>query len=169
MSDDSIDKLHAYGIELAKQTAQFSTCLSSHYGSIILNPVTKYIVASGRNGAPRGKDHCNEIGYCLKRECGYTHHDTNIEQQNGFMFCVCVHSEINALLQAGKEAYGCYLYLWGERNGAPIIPTPCFQCTKAIINAGIEKVIIKPREKYIEIDPSILYDKYVTDIISNKK
>jgi len=161
-----LDKLHSYGIELAKQTAQFSTCLSSKYGAVIIDPKTKYMIASGRNGAPRNKEHCNDIGYCLKRELGYDHFGSNVKEWQGMQYCRCSHAEINALIQAGKDAYGCIMYLYGERNGHPIIPKPCFQCTKALINAGVEKVIIRPNVDYIEINTSVLYDKYITEIIN---
>lgn len=158
---------HAYGIARAKASAQFSTCLSSHYGAEIIDPVSKRSVASGFNGAPRGKDHCTDKGYCFKRDVlGYNHFQEDVADWAGLIYCCCNHDTTNAIISAGERAWGCYMYLWGERaNGVKIIPKPCFACTKIILNAGIEKLIIEGSPgNYIEINPSALYDEYIKEM-----
>jgi len=67
---------------------------------------------------------------------------------------------MNALLQAGKLARGCTLYLAGfdvESNEITRI-WPCFLCSKMIINSGIANVIMRTgSEGYMEMDPMVLY------------
>jgi dCMP deaminase len=67
---------------------------------------------------------------------------------------------MNALLQAGKLARGCTLYLAGfdvETDGITQI-WPCFLCSKMIINSGISIVIMRTdKDSYREMDPMVLY------------
>jgi dCMP deaminase len=158
---------HSYGIECAKDAASFSTCLSSHYGSAIINPVTKYLISSGRNGAPRGMDHCSDRGFCIKRELGYDHFVEDMREWAGMSYCICSHDLQNALIQAGERAYNCIAYLWGERNGEPIIPIPCFTCTKLAINAGISLFVMKQNDTFIELNPVDVYKNY-ENVLLNK-
>jgi dCMP deaminase len=67
---------------------------------------------------------------------------------------------MNALLQAGKHARGCTLYLSGfdvETDGITQI-WPCFLCSKMIVNSGIKNVIMRTSaDTYKEMDPMVLY------------
>jgi dCMP deaminase len=67
---------------------------------------------------------------------------------------------MNALLQAGKNARGCTLYLAGfdvETDDLTQI-WPCFLCSKMIVNSGITNVILRTtRDTYKEMDPMVLY------------
>jgi len=158
---------HAYGIRRAKGTAASSTCISSHYGAEIIDPVTKRPVGSGFNGVPRGMEHCNDKKWCFKQELGFTHFQEGVGQWAGLSYCLCTHAEVNAIAQAGDRAWGCWMYLWGERaNGVRILPQPCFTCTKMIINAGITDVIVESTPGiYIKINPIALYHKYVKEMV----
>jgi len=162
-----MNRLYLYGIEQAKLTASFSTCLSTHYGAVIIDPDTGFIT-TGRNGSPRGMEHCTDRGWCIKRELGYDHFQQDMKEWIGMdSYCTCSHAEQNALIQAGTRAKDCIMFLYGERNDAPIIPSPCFTCIKLIINAGIKSIIIRPNIEYIEIDPIKLYKHYET-VLMNK-
>jgi dCMP deaminase len=69
---------------------------------------------------------------------------------------------MNALLQAGKLARGCTLYLAGyEVETAALTQIwPCFLCSKMIVNAGVRNVIMRTGETtYEEMDPIVLYQK----------
>jgi dCMP deaminase len=149
--------------------SKYSTCLSTHYGDSLMDPLTGFIIATGHNGAPRGKEHCTDIGWCLKREIGYDHFQKSVSDWVGMEHCRCLHSEISSIGQAGQRAYGSVMFLYGERNGTPIVPQPCFSCVKLIINAGIKEVIIRPKTKFISIDPSKLYDSYVEELYAQMK
>jgi dCMP deaminase len=67
---------------------------------------------------------------------------------------------MNALLQAGKLARGCTLYLAGFEVTTDEVTQiwPCFLCSKMIVNSGIGNVIMRTsRESYREMDPMVLY------------
>jgi len=146
-------------ISVARACADQSTCISSRYGAVIVDPTTRTILATGYNGSPRGIDHCSDSGECFKRKFGFTH-------GNGWDFCVCSHAEQNALIQAGSKSWGCDLYLYGYRvtNDQEINPKPCFLCTKLIINAGIKRVVTN----YMVLDPYELFYGYVSSMSTSK-
>jgi dCMP deaminase len=48
---------------MAQMLAKRSTCLDKQVGCIITNDKNE-IIASGYNGAPRGEQHCTDLGYC---------------------------------------------------------------------------------------------------------
>jgi dCMP deaminase len=150
---------HQYFIDLAQTCAKQSSCLRRHYGCVIINK-NGYIVSTGYNGSPRGKDHCTKIGWCLRNEL-------NIPAGSNYEKCCSIHDLQNALIQAGKEAEGCISYLYGYdvTTSHPIIPYPCFLCTKMAINAGLLKAIMKVNNTFVEIDFNELYDKYLKEII----
>lgn len=67
---------------------------------------------------------------------------------------------MNALLQAGKLARGCSLYLAGYDVETEDLTRiwPCFLCSKMIVNSGIKNVIMRTgTEEYHEMDPMALY------------
>ncbi len=102
-----------YFMNLARQAATRSTCPRKHVGAVIVR--AKAILSTGYNGSLRGAPHCTDVG-CLM-EGGH---------------CVrTVHAEANALVQAAR--HGILL------EGAEIYVTasPCFNCFKLIVNAGI--------------------------------
>ena len=51
------DKVNYY-LDIADTVSERSTCLRLHYGAIIVQ--ADEIVATGYNGAPRGRKNCNE-------------------------------------------------------------------------------------------------------------
>jgi len=69
---------------------------------------------------------------------------------------------MNALLQAGKQARGCTLYLAGFEVDTDELTQiwPCFLCSKMIVNTGIRNVIMRTGPAtYEEMDPIVLYQK----------
>lgn len=71
-----------------------------------------------------------------------------------------MHAEMNAMIQAGKLARGCTLYLAGfeVETGDLTRIWPCFLCSKMIVNSGITKVIMRTGEaEFREMDPMVLY------------
>ena len=118
--------LDEYFAEMTKVVASRSTCIipGRQYGAIVVK--NKQVISTGYNGAPRGMKDCLELGYCPKRAKG---------GESGKMMeeCIAVHAEMNALLQAGRQAEGATLYV----NGFP-----CKLCARMIINAGIKRVVV---------------------------
>ena len=67
---------------------------------------------------------------------------------------------MNALIQAGKMARGCTLYLAGfeVETGDITRIWPCFLCSKMIVNSGIINIIMRTGDtEYREMDPMVLY------------
>jgi len=114
-----------YFARITEDVATRSTCIKKdrQFGAIVVNS-DREIVASGYNGNVRGAEHCEKIG-CIKDELG-------IESGMGHGVCTAVHAEMNALLQAGKNARGGTIYVNGY---------PCKICARLIANAGINRVV----------------------------
>lgn len=116
----SIDE---YFLQMAELVAQRSTCDRKHVGAVIA--YNKRTVATGYNGSPAGMPHCDDVGHELR-------------VINGRESCVrTLHAESNAIDYAGTDAKDSTLYCTA---------TPCYECAKRIVNAGIVRVVI--REMY---------------------
>ncbi len=114
-----------YFMSIAEAVALRSTCLRRKVGAVIVRE--RHIVSTGYNGAPRGVPHCSDVG-CLRQE-------RNIPSGERHEICRGSHAEINAIVQAaavGSSTRGAELYCTTE---------PCSFCTKAIINAGILRIV----------------------------
>ena len=53
-----------YYLDIAETVLERSTCLRRQYGAIIVR--NDEIVATGYNGAPRGRNNCSDLGYCVR-------------------------------------------------------------------------------------------------------
>lgn len=56
--------------------------------------------------------------------------------------CSCAHAEANALVNASKtnsKTYGAYMFAW--------CGVPCIECSKLIVNAGIQKIFCLKSEE----------------------
>lgn len=139
-----IDKINYY-LNIAETVAQRGTCLKRNYGSVVIK--NDELIASGFSGSPRGLPNCINLGYCNK--------DLNNEGSGSYTFCKSVHSEMNSIISASrKDMIGSTLYLVGvDYKTKELNPTaePCNICKKLIINAGIEKVIIRRTPTEYEI------------------
>lgn len=135
---ERIDKINYY-LDIAETVASRATCLRKKYGAVIVK--RDQIIATGYNGAPRGRLNCCDLGHCTKKELL-----PNI-RHGGYDACRSVHAEQNAIISAARqEMIGSDLYLVGYRyenheyeEGA----APCLLCRKMIINAGIERVFVR--------------------------
>lgn len=140
---DRIDKVNYY-LDIAETVLKRGTCLRNNYGSVIVK--NDEIISTGYTGAPRGRKNCIDLGVCRRRE-------NNTPSGAGFEFCRSVHSEQNAIISSTrKDMIGSTLYLVGinKRTGDYISDNyPCTLCKRMIINAGIEKVIMRDdKENY---------------------
>ena len=136
-----------YYLDIARTVASRATCLRKKFGAVIVKDDT--IVSTGYNGAPRGRKNCDEIGSCMRDKLG-------IPRGERYELCRSVHAEQNAIIAASRERMiGATLYLacidskTGELVGDVM---SCMMCKRAVINAGIENVVIKTGEKdYISV------------------
>ncbi len=138
-----------YYLNIAREVARRGTCLRRHYGAVVVKD--DQIVSTGYAGAPRGVANCVDIGTCLREEL-------QVPAGQRYELCRSVHAEMNAVIHAARsQTLGAALYLSGVEvaTGDPIErPEPCLLCRRVIINAGIEKVVIRPKGKgIIHLDP----------------
>lgn len=129
---------HNYYLDMAQVALERSTCLRRNFGAVIVNH--DMIISTGYNGAPRGRENCIDMGYCIRDA-------RNIPRGTQYEFCRAVHAEANAIISASREEMiGATLYLAGRDAKTGEIMTDansCTMCKRLIINAGIERVIIR--------------------------
>ncbi|MBR3162279.1 MAG: cytidine deaminase [Bacilli bacterium] len=149
-----IDKNNYY-LNIAESVTARGTCIRRNYGAIIVK--NDEIISTGYVGAPRGRKNCCDIKYCMREKL-------NIPKGERYELCRSVHAEQNAIISASrKDMLGSTLYLVGvDYNSKEYVKgaNPCSICKRMIINAGIEKVIIRDtKTKYREV--------FVKDYIEN--
>lgn len=139
-----IDKNNYY-LDIAEAVAQRGTCLRRNYGAIIVK--NDEIISTGYTGAARGVANCSDIGICRRKEL-------NIPAGERYELCRSVHAEQNAIISASrKDMIGSTLYLVGRTvNSEHYVggTRPCILCERFILNAGIEKVIVRVSEEVYE-------------------
>ena len=143
------DKINYY-LDIAEAVTGRGTCLRRNFGAVIVKNDT--IISTGYVGAPRGRANCNELGYCTREKL-------QVPRGERYELCRSVHAEQNAIINASRsEMLGATLYLVGlECNGTGYVraAVPCSLCKRMIINAGIERVIVRDtRDSYrvFEVD-----------------
>jgi dCMP deaminase len=113
-----------YFIQIAEIVKTRSTCIRRQVGAVLVND-KRQIVSTGYNGVPRGIEHCSE------ENC------TKLFEESGEKneLCPAVHAELNAILQAATAGF--------SPEGTTLYTTtrPCSNCTMAIINVGIKRVV----------------------------
>ena len=144
-----------YYLDIADAVRSRSTCLRRQYGAIIV--ASDEIIATGYNGAPRGRKNCDELGRCTRQEL-------QIPSGQRYELCRAVHAEENAIISASrKEMMGATLYLVGRdaQTGELLSgTTPCTLCRRDIINAGIKNVVCRISEtEYTDTPVSEWIDK----------
>ena len=127
-----------YYLDIAETVLIRSTCGRRKYGAIIV--LNDEIIATGYNGAPRGRQNCLDRGACVREEL-------NIPNFERYELCRSVHSEANAIISASRrDMIGATLYLAcrdGKTNELKEDTMPCSMCKRLIINAGIIKTVCR--------------------------
>ena len=139
-----------YYLDIADSVLERSTCLRPKYGAIIVR--NDEIISTGYNGAPRGRRNCSDLGRC-------TRETLRIPSGERYELCRSVHAEANAIISASRrDMIGASIYLVGRdaRTGELLHDAmSCSMCKRQIINAGIDRVIIRTGEtEYITIPVS---------------
>ena len=107
----------SYFMKIASAVSERSTCDRAFVGCVLVRE--KRILTSGFNGSPAGQAHCDESGHLMvDKHCVRT-----------------IHAETNAIIQAALHGVStrdstCY-----------VTHLPCINCTKALINAGIVRIV----------------------------
>ena len=149
MEPKRVDKVNYY-LNIADAVLERSTCLRRKYGAIIVR--NDEIISTGYNGAPRGRRNCSDLGRC-------TRETLRIPSGERYELCRSVHAEANAIISASRrDMIGASIYLVGRdaRTGELLHDAmSCSMCKRQIINAGIDRVIIRTGEtEYITIPVS---------------
>ena len=116
---------HEYFMEITRLVGKRSTCIRRQVGAIIV--MENRILTTGYNGAPRGLEHCGEVG-CIREEM-------KVPSGQRHELCRGLHAEQNAIIQAawhGVKIQGGTLYCTHQ---------PCVICVKMMLNAGITNLI----------------------------
>ena len=137
---------HNYYLDIAQTVAERCTCLRKRFGAIIVK--NDVILSTGYNGAPRGRKNCCDLGYCMREKL-------SIPRGERYELCRSVHAEANAIIAAGRESMiGATLYMTCIDPHAKTVVggvSSCAMCKRMVINAGIEKVIVREdAENYTE-------------------
>jgi len=107
-----------YFLKLAMLASERATCPRMHCGCVLVKD--KNVVATGYNGSIPGDEHCEDIGcMVVDNHCVRT-----------------VHAEMNALVQAAKRGHVV------DNSTAYVTNMPCTTCAKALISAGINRIVI---------------------------
>jgi dCMP deaminase len=104
-------------MKIAYAVSERSTCDRAFVGCVLV--LDKRILTTGFNGSPVGQSHCDEAGHLMvDGHCIRT-----------------IHAETNAIIQGalhGVSTKGATCY---------VTHLPCISCTKALINAGITRLV----------------------------
>lgn len=116
MSTDSRRSRNSVLMSMAETLSDRATCTRRQVGALIVRD--SRVISTGYNGAPAGLPHCN--------------HRLNELPSAGCQRAV--HAEANAIVFAARNGIAT--------EGATIFTTlsPCYECAKLIINAGITQV-----------------------------
>lgn len=129
---------HNYYLDIAQTVSERSTCIRRRFGAIIVK--NDVIIATGYNGAPRGRLNCSDIESCVREEM-------NVPRGERYELCRAVHAEANAIIAASREQmqgatmYMCCTDPWTKDVVGSICS--CAMCKRLIINAGIKEVVAR--------------------------
>lgn len=124
MKRNPVPNWDQYFMAMAHLAAFRSKDPNTQVGACIVNKQNR-VVGLGYNGFPKG---CDDDQYSWEREGEF------LETKYPYV----VHAELNAILNAIQNVAGCTIY---------VSLFPCNECAKAIIQAGITRVVYES-DKY---------------------
>lgn len=113
-------KWHQRWIERAEHIASWSKDQSTTVGCVLIDPSSNTVVSEGYNGFPRRVD--DNVAERWERPAKYLWTE---------------HAERNAVFNAARLGRAT-LGTWAYMNFAP---TPCTDCARALIQAGVVRII----------------------------
>ena len=115
-----------YYMRIAMAVRARANCQGNRVGAILV--LDDRIISTGYNGTPANMVNCMDGGCdrCMNRH--------KYESGKNYDLCICVHAEQNALLSAARFGIAT--------EGAVLYSTmsPCFGCTKELLQAKIQMV-----------------------------
>ncbi|NDC22761.1 MAG: CMP deaminase [Proteobacteria bacterium] len=128
-------------MNMAKEVATLSYCVRTKVGAVIVRDGN--VISFGYNGMPSGMDNCcEERSYVPPGTYAWVDHVDEIwtEEDEVGRYKLetkreVLHAESNAILKAAKTGI--------STNGSTLYLTmsPCIDCSKLIIQAGIKRVV----------------------------
>lgn len=152
MNDMTQKESDKYYIDVAQLCAKNSYAEKLKVGAIIVKD--NQIISDGFNGTPSGLSNECEFKECRTNHCHLTNYAPNVTDNCKNCYYIklttkpeVLHAESNAILKCakyGKATYGSTLY---------ITHSPCIECAKLIIQAGIKRVVyLEPYHKTNGLD-----------------
>lgn len=142
-----VDKENYY-LDIAETVIERGTCLRRNFGAIVVR--NDEIISTGYTGAPRGRENCSDLGYCMRDKLG-------IPRGERYEMCRSVHAEANCVISAARrDTIGGTLYLVGKdaKTGELVENANCCaMCKRLVINSGIEKVVVRRTPAEYEVIP----------------
>lgn len=107
-------------LNICEKYAEMSSSNKKKVGAVIVKNNT--IISDGYNGTP----------------CGF---DNNCEDENGKTHWYVLHAEANAITKLARSNVSC------ENSTLYVTLSPCKECSKLIIQSGINRVVYKDSYK----------------------
>jgi len=129
-------KYHKTYLKMACEWSSLSCCNKKKVGAIIVKD--GMIISDGFNGTPKG----------FLNDC---------EDLNGNTYWYVLHAEANAILKVAKSSQnieGATLY---------VTMSPCRECSKLIVQAGIKRVIYA--EEYRDVTGLAILREVMIDVL----
>lgn len=118
MANNNRPSWDEYFLKLAMLASERATCPRMHVGCVLVKD--RFVLATGYNGSLPGQPHCDDVGCLIV--------DNHCVRTN--------HAEINALVQAARHGVNVI------GSTAYITNMSCTTCAKALIAAGIKRVVV---------------------------
>lgn len=159
-----VDK-HNYYLDLAQTVLKRATCLRRKYGAVIVK--NDEVIATGYNGAPRGRENCTDLNFCAREEL-------KIKQGQNYELCRSVHAEQNAIISAARrDTKDATMYMVGiDAKTGEVLKhiDSCIMCKRVVINSGINQVVVRDSSsdigyKIIDVNDWICFDEVLENNI----
>lgn len=112
-------------IDMCYVLSKRSTCVRLQTAAIVVKNLN--IISIGYNGCPSGMVHC-----CDRWKAADLDEAQFLQEHHQWSLANELHAEINALLRCKADVQGGTIYS---------LYSPCIQCAKAIVAAGIKEVV----------------------------
>ena len=122
-----------YFMNIAREVAQRATCPRAKCGTILVDPKTNHILATGYNGAPPGEKHCISHG-CIMQ-------DNHCQR--------AIHAECNAIAHAARNGVridGAHAYIYGQRSDGEVKHV-CRECAKILKAANVTVILCQGEQQ----------------------
>ena len=118
-----------YFMNIAKAVSERATCPRANCGTVLVDPKSNHILATGYNGSPPGDPHCIDVG-CLMV-------DGHCQR--------AIHSEVNAIAHAARNGVkidGAHAYVYGSRKDGEIKEV-CRECAKVLKASNVTVIMCR--------------------------